>query len=158
MIKFVTGDLTDATEKYIVHQTNCVSHYAAGIATAIFDKFPYANVYAGRVEEDRPGNIVVCGNGKDQRYVVNLMGQFYPGGIHQSIIDDERARRDYFYKGLLRLANIDNLESVAFNYRIGCGIAGGDWEWYKGTIENFSKFVFEDQGAITTIYQREGDI
>jgi len=158
MITIIQGNLLEAKEKFLVHQCNCTSHFAAGIAASIFEKFPYANVYANRMEEDIPGDIIICGNGKDQRYVVNLMGQFYPGGPHDNIIDNEKARRDYFYKGLLKLAKVNNLESVAFNYRIGCGIAGGDWEWYKGTIENFAKFVYEDQGTLVSIYQREGDI
>ena len=158
MIKTITGDLTEATEKYIVHQCNCVSHFAAGIAQTIFTAFPYANVYANRMEEDVPGDILICGNGKDQRYIVNLMGQYYPGGPSETTNDDEFARRNYFYKGLLKLAKVPNLESVAFNYRIGCGIAGGNWEWYKGTIENLARFVLEDQGATTVIYQREGDV
>jgi O-acetyl-ADP-ribose deacetylase (regulator of RNase III) len=158
MLKIVTGDLIQAKEKYLVHQTNCVSHFAAGIAATIFEKFPYSNIYASRMEEDNPGDIIICGNGKDERFVVNLIGQFYPGGPSESPIDNEKIRRDYFYKGLLRLAKINNLESVAFNYKIGCGLAGGDWNWYKGTIENFAKFIYEDQGATVSIYQREGDL
>ena len=124
----------------------------------IFNKFPYANVYANRVEEDIPGEVVICGNGKDQRYVVNLMGQFYPGGYSNSPLDDEKARRNYFYKGLLTLAQMDLQGGIAFNHRIGCGIAGGDWTWYKGTIVNFSKYVWEDQSCEVAIYQREGDV
>lgn len=158
MLKTITGDLIQAKEKYIVHQVNAVSHFAAGIAATIFEKFPYSNVYASRMEEDKPGDIIICGNGKDERFVVNLVGQFYPGGPSESPIDNEKIRRDYFYKGLLRLAKINNLESVAFPYRVGCGIAGGDWHIYQKNIENFAKFVYEDQGATVSIYQREGDL
>ena len=158
MIETIVGDLTDSKEKYIVHQTNCVSHFAAGIATAIFSKFPHSNVYSSRMEEDVPGDIVICGNGNDLRYVVNLMGQYYPGGPQQAVIDSELTRRTYFHKALMKLAKIKDLESIAFNYRIGCGIAGGDWNWYKGTLENFATYVEHTQGAKTFIYQREGDV
>jgi O-acetyl-ADP-ribose deacetylase (regulator of RNase III) len=158
MITIIQGDLIEAKEKYLIHQTNCVSHFAAGIAQTIFSKFPYANVYANRIEEDLPGHIVICGNGKDQRYIVNLMGQFYPGGYSESDIDNEKARQQYFHKGLLRLAKIPNLESVAFNFKIGCGIGGGNWNWYKGTLENFANYIDSTQGAKTFIYQREGDV
>lgn len=46
MIEIIEGDLLNATEKYICHQTNCLSQgSAAGIARAIFDRFPYADIY-----------------------------------------------------------------------------------------------------------------
>lgn len=157
MLETIIGDLTAAKEKYIVHQTNCVSRFAAGIAAAIFDKFPHADVYSNRNEADVPGDIIICGNGQDERYVVNLMGQYYPGGLTNSKLDDELARQQYFYSALRKLARVNNLESVAFNFRIGCGIAGGDWTWYKGTLSNFADHIFKKQGATTVIYQREGD-
>lgn len=157
MLKTIIGDLLDAKEKYIVHQTNVTSHFAAGIAAAIFNKFPHSNIYSNRMEADIPGDIIICGNGKDERYVVNLMGQYYPGGITNKAIDDEHARQQYFYSGLRKLAKVPNLESVAFNFKIGCGIAQGNWEWYKGTINNFAAHIFKKQAATTTIYQREGD-
>lgn len=158
MIEFVTGSLLDSKEKFIVHQANCVSHYASGIAAAIFSKFPYSDIYTSRMESDKPGTIIVKGNGLDQRYVVNLMGQFYPGSFSDDEIDNEKARQVYFHHALIRLAKTPNLESIAFNYKIGCGIAGGDWNgYYLGTLENFADYVWKNQGAKTFIYQREED-
>lgn len=159
MIKTITGDLLSATEKYIVHQTNCVSNGgAAGLAYYLFSKFPYANVYNGREEPSSPGTNIISGNGQDQRYIVNLMGQYYPGGIHYADHDNEAARKKYFHHALIRLAKVENLESIAFPFKIGCGIAGGNWDWYLGTICNFANFVKETQNTEVVIYQREGDI
>jgi O-acetyl-ADP-ribose deacetylase (regulator of RNase III) len=158
MIEFITGNLLEATEKYIVHQANCRSHYASGIAAAIYDKFPYSNIYVTRIRPDTPGDIIICGDGITQRYVVNLLGQYNPGGLSEDERDNEAARKKYFHQGLLKLTKVPNLESVAFNYRIGCGIAGGNWEWYLGTLDNFAKYVYDKQRAKVVIYNREGDI
>ncbi len=167
MIKTITGDLLEAKEKYIVHQTNCVTARGGGLANFLFQKFPYANIYATRTKEDcdvatlrdKPGSIIISGNGQDQRYVVHLMGQLYPGGFWDDMPEDsEEMRHKFFHQGLMSLAKVPNLESVAFPFKIGCGIAGGNWEWYLGTIENFAKYVLDTQGAETVIYQREGDV
>jgi len=160
MIEIITGDLLDATEKYILHQTNCISNSgAAGVAKAIFDKYPYADCYLSRTEVSKPGTIDIRGNGEDQRFVINLHGQYYPGGCRypESSLDGVRVRQKYFYRGLLRVAKLEGLESIALPWRVGCGIAGGDWEYYLGTLTNFANYVEEQQGARVVIYRREGD-
>lgn len=154
MIKIITGDLLSANEKYIVHQANCLSHYASGIAAAIYDKFPYSNIYVNRHSPDKPGTIIISGNGQDERYVVNLMGQYYPGGPRKDFIDDKEARQKYFHRALIKLAKVPNLDSVAFPFNIGCGLAKGNWEdYYYPMINNFAKFIYDEQNAITKIYQ-----
>lgn len=159
MIEIITGSLFDAKEKYICHQINCVTKSAAHFAKDMFDKYPYADVYTGRTDPDKPGHIIVRGNGQDQRYVVGLLGQYYPGKPKYllSTLDGTLVREKYFYHCLLRLAKIPNLESVAFNWRIGCGAAGGDWEHILGQINIFASYIEETQNARVVIYRREGD-
>lgn len=158
MIEIVTGDLFEATEKYLVHQCNCVTNKAAHLAADMFEKFPHSDIYTGRTDPDQPGHIIVRGNGKDQRYVVAILGQYYPGRARypKSSLDGIPVREKYFYHGLLRLAQLPNLESVAFPWRIGCGAAGGDWDLYLGKITNFAQYV-GDRGVKVRIYRREGD-
>ena len=158
MIEIVTGDIFEATEKYLVHQCNCVTNKAAHLAADVFEKFPHSDIYTGRVDPDQAGQIIIRGNGKDQRYVVAILGQYYPGRSRypKSSLDGIPVREKYFYRGLLRLAKVEDLESVAFPWRIGCGAAGGDWERYLGTITNFANFVGE-KGVKVKIYRREGD-
>lgn len=160
MIEIITGDLMDATEKYILHQTNCLSDGgAAGVARLIFNKYPHADCYSDRTAPSEPGTIDVRGDGLEQRYVINLHGQFYPGGVHDpdSELDGTLARQQHFYKGLLQIAKLKDLESIALPWKIGCGIAGGDWEYYLGVLENFAKYVSDTQGARVVIYRRPGD-
>lgn len=158
MIEIITGDLFEATEKYLVHQCNCVTNKAAHLAFDLFEKFPYADVYSARTEPDQPGRIIIRGDGKEQRYVVAILGQYYPGRPRypKSSLDGIPAREKYFYHGLLRLSKVPDLESVAFPWRIGCGAAGGDWEHYLEMITNFANYVGEKDVKVR-IYRREGD-
>lgn len=166
MIEIITGDLLEAPEKYIAHQCNCLTQNSAGTAKAIFDKYPYANTYQRRERLpsgetsniDVPGTIVILGNGQDQRYVINMYAQYYPGRSKypKSSLDGIPVRQNYFYKCLLRIANLPDLESIAFPWRISCNLAGGDWEHTLGQINIFANYVGE-KGVKVRIYRRRGD-
>lgn len=157
MLKVIKGDIFDSKEKYIVHQTNCYSTgHAGGLAYDIFNTYPYADVYSNRRPSpfgDRPGTIDIRGNGKDQRYVVALMGQFYPGGPNVEGMDDRISRQRYFHKALWALAQVEDLESVAFPYLIGCGLAAGNWDAYYKIISNFARYL--DGKVDVFIYHKE---
>ena len=159
MIEIIAGSIIDSKDKYIVHQCNCLTQHSAGTAKAIFDAFPYSNTYAARTEPDVMGTIKILGNGKDQRYVINMFAQYYPGKTKypNSAKDGVAVRENYFHKCLLRVAKIKDLESVAVPWRVGCGIGGGAWDHYLGTITNFANYVEEQQGAKVVIYRRECD-
>lgn len=157
MLKLISGDLFDSKAKYIAHQCNCLTYRAAHLAKDVFARYPYADIYSPRHKivvndngekeivwsQDVPGNIIVRGNGKDQRYVVAILGQYYPGSPKNtdSMLDGTQARQKYFHSALWKLTKIRNLESVAFPYCIGCGAAGGDWVVYNKIIENFAKYL-----------------
>jgi O-acetyl-ADP-ribose deacetylase (regulator of RNase III) len=162
MIEIVTGDIFDAKEKYLLHQCNCITNKAAHLSKDVFNKYPWADIYARRYAEgikDTPGQIMIRGNGTDQRYVINCLGQYYPGKpkYPTSALDGTKVREKYFHECLLRVAKIPDLESVAIPWRIGCGAAGGDWDHYLGTITNFAQYVKATHNAKVIIYQREGD-
>ena len=101
MVKLIKGDLFEAKEKYILHQCNSISQNAGGLALYLFIKFPYANIYKGRIGEDTLGTIKICGNGVDQRYVINAFAQFYPGPPKFQGIDTRQNREKYFQICLL---------------------------------------------------------
>lgn len=159
MIDIVTGDIFDAKEKYLCHQCNCITKRAAHLSKDVFEKYPYADIYAARQDPDEPGTIVIRGNGIDQRYVVNMLGQYYPGTPKYPTSDKDGtlAREKYFHQCLLALAKVPNLDSVAFPWKIGCGAAGGNWNHYLGTIKNFAAYVYKTQQAKIIVYRRDGD-
>lgn len=158
MIEIITGDLLDSKEKYIAHQCNCLTQNSAGVAKSIFDKFPHSNTYATRTMADLLGTIKILGNGADQRHVINMFAQYYPGRpkYPNSVKDGTLAREQQFHRCLLRVAEIPNLESIAFPWKIGCNLGGGIWEHYLGTLTNFANYV-EGKGVRVVIYRREGD-
>lgn len=159
MLDIVTGSIFDSKEKYLCHQCNCITKRSAHLAKTVFEYYPYADVYTTRIEPDKPGTIIVRGNGEDQRFVIALLGQYYPGKpkYPNSILDGTKVREKNFHIALMAVARIPNLESIAFPWRIGCGAAGGNWENYLGTITNFSKYIEETQGAKVIIYRLEGE-
>lgn len=161
-MEIIEGDIFSSDTKYLVHQCNCVSQGAAGIAAAIFEKFPYSDIYSCRPNRvnisnlgpESPGSIIIKGDGNTQRFIVNLMGQVYPGAPrNKSGIDSYQARVKYFKSGLAELAEITDLETVAFPYLIGCGMASGDWNIYSEMIENFSKEIYQTQQAKVYLYR-----
>lgn len=147
MITIVQGDLLEATEKYIAHQCNSVTTTGSNLARSVFLRFPYADIYRERVygqdpkPEQLPGNIVVRGNGMDQRFVINMIGQYYPGRAKYSSSsrDGWNARLTAFKECLRKILEIPELESIAFPFMIGCGAAGGDWSQYQPILQEFSQ-------------------
>lgn len=148
-LEIVTGDLFEATEKYICHQCNAVTNRAAHLAKAMFEKFPWADIYTERSypfvpgPTELPGNIVIRGNGNDQRFVIAIIGQYYPGSPRypDSTRDGFVARRNAFQQCLEKISQLPYLTSIAFPWQIGCGAAGGDWQLYYQIIRNFEEKV-----------------
>ncbi len=139
----INGNLFNAKEKYICHQCNCVTHRAAHLSASMFARFPYADVYSGRTDPDEMGTIAVRGNGNEKRFVIGMFGQFYPGEVKypSSTKDGYEARIKAFQSCLTNVSLIEDLESVAFPWGIGCGAAGGNWEKYLAMIQHFSNHV-----------------
>jgi O-acetyl-ADP-ribose deacetylase (regulator of RNase III) len=125
MIVEITGDITKVDAQYI------------------------ANVYKGRVRHDKMGTLSIKGNGEDQRYVINMFSQYYPGSP-KYINDTASIREHYFIKCLEKIAQIDNLESIAFPEFIGC-LDGGNWVTYKEDIVLFDNLLTR-LGKNVTIY------
>jgi hypothetical protein len=86
---------------------------------------------------DEPGTILVRGNGKKKRFVVNLMGQKFPGPP-KSNSDSVTLRKHWFQLGLDEIAKL-NPTSLAFPKNIGCGLAKGKWDDYKKMLVKYAK-------------------
>ena len=144
------ASLLDATEEYIAHQCNCVSIRATGLAGAIFKKHPKTDDYAvrlgstdrnkRRIPIDDMGTIKVHAIPASAKVpyggVINMMSQHYPGPVqpHYRGKDMKSDRREAFEKCLGAIAE-KKPQSVAFPYRIGCGLAGGEWIVYEAMLE-----------------------
>lgn len=152
MLKIINGYLLEAKEKYIAHQANAVTNYCSGLAFYIFEKYPYSDIYKNRFLADEPGSIKICGNGEEQRYVINMIAQYDPGPPKFQGRDTKENREKYFQQCLDQISKIENLESIAFPYLIGCGLAKGIWNNYLEMLTNF-----EDQlnNVDVVIYKKD---
>lgn len=158
-IKTIAGDLLEAKEDYIVQQCCCTAVKPAGLSKAIADKFD-VNPYRGcrpmkkngntAVEEDRatPGTCVVLG----ERKIACLFGQYAQGkpGANE-VADYAKDRQNYFEAALLDLiGQIPPDASLAIPYKIGCGLAGGNWTIYQ---KNLNKIAAAHPTLTFIIYQ-----
>jgi len=149
MLKEVVGSLFDSKETFICHQCNCVTNKSAHLSKDMFTTYPYADVYTAREEPTEPGTVELRGNGSDERFVVNMFGQYYPGrSKYRTGKDTLTVRQGYFRRCLEAMKDLKG--SFAFPCRIGCGAAGGDWEVYRKMIEEFA------EGRDVTIYRLPG--
>lgn len=135
LIEIIKGDLLDATTDFICHQCNCVTKKGKGLSKAIFDKYPESNIYAPRLVnnyKDEPGTIKVINN------VINIIAQYYPGKSRYA--NDTKEKRIEWFQTALDEINetYDGTYTFAFPYRIGCGLAGGDWNVYYDMIKDFA--------------------
>jgi O-acetyl-ADP-ribose deacetylase (regulator of RNase III) len=161
MIETKEGNILEATETYIAHQCNCVSRRGAGLAQQLFIKFPWSDVYSGRSETHVPkdgegmGDIIIKGDGKDQRFVIAMLAQYYPGGTYDLSAkrDGSDVRAAAFQQCLEKISKIEGLDSIAFPYKIGSGLAGGSWFTYEAMLVAFAKKT----EVKVVIYRRPGD-
>ena len=149
MIYYINANLLDSDCNYICHQVNCRAKMGSGVAKQIRNKWPevfssymrVSNVHAlGRsqiVELEKP-NIPM------QR-VVNMFAQEdygYNGKRYTSY--------DAFWSCLEDLkSQIPKGATIAFPYKIGCGLGGANWE----IIEKMIELVFKDYGVF--VYKLE---
>ena len=98
------GDVTLATENYIVHQTNCITTRAAGLAKYVFHKWPCADTYTNRQQTAQPGTNDLCQSGSHKQFIVNMNAQYYPGPPRPGNIDSRHHRVRYFTRCLRALA------------------------------------------------------
>jgi O-acetyl-ADP-ribose deacetylase (regulator of RNase III) len=143
----IQGDLFQSTEQYIAHQCNCVTQKSAHLAKSVFDRFPYADIYSKRHLNWTPpvgqcmGDIVVCGNGTSDRFIINMLAQYYPGcpKYPDSYRDGHIAREKAFQQCLKKIEQLKDLKSIGFPFQIGCGAAGGNWPSYLDMIQKFAE-------------------
>ena len=100
---------------------------------------------------------ITSNNDSNCRYVASILGQWRPSkvttsysNIYPESIPREtmKQREIWFQKGLIDLETklsekssqneLNNCNSIAFPYLIGCGLAGGNWENFLHYIEEFA--------------------
>lgn len=137
----IQGNILDSVSKipnsFICHQCNCQTKtgIAAGLAKDVFDRFPESNCYKSNVTRI-PGTISIVPIAQKGCGVVNLFAQ--DGYGSEANRKEKKQRLVWFKECLNRLGELPEVQTVSFPYKIGCGLAGGEWDQYDGLIREFA--------------------
>lgn len=153
MLRYETGDLVlDKKYDYICHQVNCQGAMGAGIAGQIAKIYPevkyeeqkFWSLNYIRTHDTKSilGEILIVKT-EDGRTCINMHAQDQYGRDNACYTDYEA-----FDRCLIKLKSILFKEpetlKIGFPYKIGCGLAGGDWEKVKAMLESFAASVKQD--------------
>lgn len=136
-IKYIQGDVTEASQRIIGHGCNAQGKMNSGVAKAIRTKFPFA--YQEYIKANlRLGDNIVALVGKDQHYkiIVNMVTQEYYGYNGDRYCDYDAIR--CCIKDLNEIAKSFGETEIALP-KIGAGLGGGDWNIISKIIEKESK-------------------
>ena len=138
MIKWAShyiGDILDYADKVniIAHQVNCQGIMGGGLALQIKNKWPEVNRAYVELVDNWDELLGVCQIVRvgSSFGIANLFGQYDIGGGCQT---DYKA----LFKSLHSLREqmiIHELKSVAFPVKLGCGLAGGNWDIVSALIK-----------------------
>lgn len=152
-LRIVNGDLFQTAAPVICHQVNCRGKMGSGVARQIRNLYPAVYEQYQRLCNQEKGNprrllgqiqYICCKDVKNEtgvRSIVNIFAQDMYGY-------DGRCYTDYeaFERCLEELKHIVCTGStIAMPYKIGCGLAGGDWNTVYGIIDRSlgSKYAIE---------------
>ena len=152
----VYGDILTITEvDAIVHQVNCLTVKSHGLSSQIAHKYPWADLYTTRDQvgtrnlatpatRGRPGTLRIF---RHAHYpaVVCLQAQWDFGRCddprHRHIppyTDTKEHRVEWFEQCLHELGHTE-FKTIAFPFKIGCGLAGGAWVTYRHRLKEFAQ-------------------
>lgn len=155
MIEIVNGDLLQSNLPLIAHQTNCLGVMGAGIARSIKNKWhvvytQYINFCKNlKYSKNLLGKCQICATGDDPtNLVANLFGEY---SFTESVAPYENRHTDY---DALRGALVQlkafckdmNITKIGIPYKLGCGLAGGDWD---GVVYPMLQELFDKDSTIT---------
>ena len=147
------GNLLHTPIQIIAHQVNSIVVMNAGVARQIKDLYPevyyaYANYVKDFTELNDMSPLGECfvQETDDERHIIlNVFGQESYGrdkrytdygALKKGFVNGIRWVRDEYqngeYYGILQL-------TIAIPYKIGCGLAGGDWEVVKKILEEIEQ-------------------
>ena len=146
MIKNKIGDILNASEEIIIHQVNCQGVMGGGLARQIAIKYPHTEQQYKKICEEAKYNYRL------------LKGFMYLSTEEDHSICNIFCQRPNFdtdyqalEEGLKKIKGYckESKRTMAIPYKIGCGIANGEWNIVYKIIEE----VFSDYEV--TLYKLE---
>jgi uracil-DNA glycosylase len=145
MIEYKTEDIANAPnflnadEQYLLCIANCIGSKLdkarEPLTTAIFTKFPEANIYKERAStpnKGKPGSLIVKGR------VAIILGTMYPGSKEYAN-DNREFRLKWFREGLIALQKLGPV-SIAVRENFPEEF-GGDWHKYLFHLNEMDKSI-----------------
>lgn len=142
-MEVIYGDITLVTEGVIVHQVNCQGAIGAGLSGQLIAKYPqlerdYHCVCKDKNPQDLMGLITISTINK-KLAIASIFAQLNYGNAyktHKVYTDMDVLVRDLEY-----LCTAYPEDKFYIPYRIGCGLAGGDWEELEKRIKHLPLIV-----------------
>lgn len=138
------SSITDVKDGIIAHQVNCQDRIGAGVSGAIIRKYPEVehgyHAYCRQCEADKTdvfgSMLIVPARENKGLKIANLFSQRYYGNAKKTgrKYTDEAVLIDC----LARLCRQAHETGVYIPEYIGCGLAGGDWDYVSKQLERQS--------------------
>lgn len=145
----IEGSLLDSPLQFIGHQVNCRGAMGAGVARQIKQKYPDVyKCYKTTCEFNNPDDLLGIGefiratHEYPFKYVINIYGQLgYGTGSKQTDYDAfNKAWRQVIEDMQHEFQKEDGCQLViGIPYKMGCGLAGGDWDIITEILEKIEK-------------------
>lgn len=145
MLIYKQGDVLTSGADVIAHQVNCFGVMGAGLARQIREKYPHVYEEYHELCEKNNYHVGMLGVSHwskidDAHWIANLFGQHGYGR------DDVYTVMPALKVALMRTVRACEEWSVAeqrdirlaIPYKIGCGLAGGDWNKVRQMIEEIA--------------------
>ena len=142
-MRTISGDILDITSGIICQQVNCAGGYGAGLSGKISKKYPkvesaYRDFVRNASREELFGMCLPV-RVSDSLSIVNIFAEWdYANAYEQGIVSTDM---DKLVRALERVCNKYSDEDVYVPYRIGCGLAGGDWSEFCSRCASFPLIV-----------------
>ena len=146
--KYIKGDITQTELKYIAHGVNCQNKMGSGVAKALYQKFPEVKTtyhdYFKYFEKVKVGDWCIAVSGDKEIY--NLFTQYNYGYDGKRYVNYSAIVE--CFKSLV----ISGVEGPIAIPKIGCGLAGGDWNIVEQLIndtvgDDLEIWVYELDGS-----------
>jgi len=148
------------TAKFLCNICDCVSISNKGdpLTQQVFEKFGFANIYSERMATKKsvPGTYQIKGDGKKNRFVMNMIIQFYPGAPKYPN-DNIMKRIEWFTKCCDKLLDTSDIDSIAFPSEIGLYEQCDHHERYLNVIDDFKKKYYLKHHQVVKIVTYEDE-
>lgn len=144
-MNYIKGNLFDSKADVLCHQVNLYGVMGGGIASELRERYPNVyNRYRNHCDEYKfsesllGSSLIVPKDEKNNQYIANCFCQndFSRDGC---LTNYEKMRECFI--NVINWMKQNGKKTVAFPYKIGCGIAGGNWSIVLGIIEDVFKDV-----------------